>query len=73
MTTEEMIPIVIGTAVGRYPMEIANLLNSTGVTIDAQNFNSDELINAVFSGLVNNAKFNSEFSFWLTSNIDKLS
>jgi hypothetical protein len=73
MTTEEMIPIVIGTAVGRYPMEIANLLNSTGVTIDAQNFNSDELINAVFSGLVNNAKFNREFSFWLTSNIDKLS
>jgi len=72
MTTEEMLPILIGTAVGRYPMQIANLLNSTGVTIDAQNFNTDELIDAVFSGVVNNAKFNREFSFWIKSNIDKL-
>jgi hypothetical protein len=73
MTTEEMLPIIIGTAVGRYPMEIANLLNSTGVTIDAENYNTDELIDSVFSGLVNNAKFNREFSFWVTSNIEKLS
>ena len=72
MTNEEMLPIIIGTAVGRYPMQIANLLNDTGVTIDAQNYDTNKLIDSVFAGLVNNYKFNTEFSNWVTNNINNL-
>ena len=41
-------------------------------TIDAQNYDTNKLIDSVFAGLVNNYKFNTEFSNWVINNINNL-
>jgi hypothetical protein len=69
---QEQISKLIGQSVGLYPMEIAILLNQNGVTIDAENFDTNQLIDAVFNGLRKNVSFNKAFSIWVDKNQDKL-
>jgi hypothetical protein len=69
---EEFLAKLIGQSVGLYPNEIATLLNQNGVTIDAENFDTNQLIDAVFNGLRKNVSFNSAFSVWVDKNQDKL-
>jgi hypothetical protein len=52
---------LIGDAVAFFPKDMASLLNSTGVTIDAQNYNTEQLVSAVVDGLYSSESFRISF------------
>lgn len=52
---------IIGNAVVFNPKTIATMLNKNGVTINAESLNTNQLIDAVVSGLANSASFTSDF------------
>lgn len=53
---------IVGVTVAFFPKEIATLLNKNGVTIDAENLNSKQLVSATIDGLVSSPSFLKEFS-----------
>jgi len=53
---------IVGVTVAFFPQEVAFLLNKSGVTIDAENYDSEELVNATIDGLVSSPIFLKEFS-----------
>lgn len=59
---------IVGITVAFFPQEVANMLDKNGVTIDAQNYNSDELVSATIDGLVSSPSFAKEFSDFVERN-----
>jgi hypothetical protein len=59
---------IVGITIAYFPKEIANMLDKNGVTIDAQNYNSDELVSATIDGLVSSPNFSKEFSDFVERN-----
>lgn len=57
---------LVGDAVVFFPQEVASLLNSNGVTIDAQNYNTDQLVSAVIDGLYSSESFKIAFFTFLS-------
>lgn len=57
---------LVGDAVAFFPQEVASLLNSNGVTIDAQNYNTDQLVSAVIDGLYSSESFKIAFFTFLS-------
>jgi hypothetical protein len=53
---------IVGVTVAFFPKEVAMLLNKNGVTIDAQNYTSEQLVSATIDGLVDSASFLKDFS-----------
>jgi hypothetical protein len=53
---------IVGVTVAFFPKDIATLLNKNGVTIDAENYNSQQLVSATIDGLVSSPSFLKEFS-----------
>lgn len=59
---------IVGVTVAFFPKQVAEMLNKNGVTIDAENYNSDELVNATIDGLVSSPTFLKEFSDFVERN-----
>jgi hypothetical protein len=53
---------IVGVTVAFFPQEVAFLLNKSGFTVDAENYNSEQLVDATIDGLVSSPKFLKEFS-----------
>jgi hypothetical protein len=53
---------IVGITVAFFPKEVAMLLNKNGVTIDAQNYTSEQLVSATIDGLVDSPSFLKDFS-----------
>ncbi len=53
---------IVGVTVAFFPKEVAMLLNKNGVTIDAENYNSQQLVDATIDGLVDSPSFLKDFS-----------
>lgn len=52
---------LIADAVVFFPREVASLLNSNGVTIDAQNYDNKQMVDAVVGGLYSSESFRIAF------------
>jgi hypothetical protein len=53
---------IVGVTVAFFPQEVAFLLNKSGFTVDAENYNSEQLVDATIDGLVSSPTFLKEFS-----------
>jgi len=72
MTKEESIAKAVGVSVGKFPNEIAKMLIQTGVSLDAESYNIDQLVDSVFSGLHTSPKFNASFLSFLQEKANEL-
>jgi hypothetical protein len=59
---------IVGVTVAFFPKQVAEMLNKNGVTIDAENYNSEQLVNATIDGLVSSPTFLKEFSDFVERN-----
>ena len=59
---------IVGVTVAFFPKQVAEMLNRNGVTIDAENYNSDQLVSATIDGLVSSPTFLKEFSDFVERN-----
>ena len=59
---------IVGITVAFFPKEVAFMLNKNGVTIDAENYNSEKLVNATIDGLISSQSFLKEFSDFVELN-----
>ena len=59
---------IVGVTVAFFPKDVASMLNKNGVTIDAENYNSEQLVNATIDGLVSSPSFLKEFSDFVERN-----
>jgi hypothetical protein len=53
---------IVGVTVAFFPQEVAFLLNKSGFTVDAENYDSQQLVDATIDGLVSSPTFLKEFS-----------
>ncbi len=58
---------IVGFTVAFFPKEVALMLNKNGVTIDAENYNSQQLVDATIDGLVSSPSFLKDFSNFVES------
>lgn len=70
---EQNIAKAVGLSVGLFPSEVASLLNDNGVVLDAQNLNSDQLVDAVYTGLHTSSSFNTQWVEFLKTHSEELS
>ena len=63
---------IIGNSVVFKRNEVVSLLNKNGVTIDAENYNSQQLIDAVISGLSTSQSFIVDFEKFVVNNENAL-
>ncbi len=59
---------IVGVTVAFFPKQVAEMLNKNGVTIDAENYDSEQLVNATIDGLVSSPTFLKEFSDFVERN-----
>ena len=62
---EQMLSNIIGSSVGMYPNEIADMLVRNNVLAPAPDYTLDQLVEGVFLGLNQNPSFAQEYSSWL--------
>lgn len=65
MLTEEQLSKIIGSSVGTYPNDVAEMLLRNNVLAPAPNYTLDQLVEGVFVGLNQNPTFMQEYSSWL--------
>jgi hypothetical protein len=59
---------IVGVTVAFFPKQVAEMLNKNGVTVDAENYNSEQLVSATIDGLVSSPSFLKEFSDFVEIN-----
>lgn len=59
---------LVGTTIGLYPNQVANLLNKSGVTVNAEKLPFDKLIDATISGLSKSPSFLKDFEAFFNAN-----
>lgn len=57
----EALSIIVGRTVALFPKNVASMLVKNGVRVDAENYNSEELISATFDGLKTSQGFFNDF------------
>jgi hypothetical protein len=62
---EQMLSNIIGSSVGIYPNDVANMLVKNNVLAPAPEYTLDQLVEGVFVGLNQNPNFAQEYSSWL--------
>jgi hypothetical protein len=62
---EQMLSNIIGSSVGMYPNDVAEMLVRNNVLAPAPDYTLDQLVEGVFLGLNQNANFTQEYSSWL--------
>jgi hypothetical protein len=68
MDVAETTAKIVGVTVAFFPKNVAMLLNKHGVTIDAENYNSEQLVSATIDGLVSSPSFLKDFSDFIELN-----
>ena len=62
---EQMLSNIIGSSVGMYPNEVADMLVRNNVLAPAPDYTLDQLVEGVFLGLNQNPSFAQEYASWL--------
>jgi hypothetical protein len=62
---EQMLSNIIGSSVGMYPNDVAEMLVRNNVLAPAPNYTLDQLVEGVFLGLNQNPSFAQEYTSWL--------
>ncbi len=62
---ERMLSNIIGSSVGKYPNDVADMLVRNKVLSPAPNYTINQLVKGVFIGLNASPKFTQEYSSWL--------
>lgn len=57
----EVLSIIVGRTVALFPNNVKSMLVKNGVRVDAENYNSEELISATFDGLKTSQSFFNDF------------
>lgn len=69
---EQMLSKIIGSSVGMYPNEVADILVRNKVLAPAPQYTLDQLVKGVFIGLNQNPNFTQEYTTWLEQIITTL-
>jgi|688.fasta_scaffold1229417_2 hypothetical protein len=69
---EQMLSNIIGSSVGMYPNEIADMLVRNNVLAPAPNYTLDQLVEGVFVGLNQNPDFLQEYTSYIEQIITTL-
>lgn len=72
MIDEEMLSKIIGSSVGIYPNDVAEMLVRNNVIAPAPQYTTDQLVEGVLYGLNQNENFTQEYSSWLEQIITTL-
>jgi hypothetical protein len=62
---EQMLSNMIGSSVGMYPNDVAEMLVRNNVLAPAPEYTLNQLVQGVFLGLSNNSNFTQEYTSWL--------
>lgn len=62
---EQMLSKIIGSSVGMYPNDVANMLVRNNVLAPAPEYTLDQLVEGVFLGLNQNPSFAQEYASWI--------
>ena len=62
---EQMLSNIIGSSVGMYPNDVAEMLVRNNVLAPAPDYTLDQLVEGVFLGLNQNPSFAQEYASWL--------
>ena len=62
---EQMLSNMIGSSVGMYPNDVAEMLVRNNVIAPAPDYTLNKLVQGVFLGLSNNSNFTQEYTSWL--------
>jgi hypothetical protein len=62
---EQMLSNIIGSSVGMYPKDVANMLVNNKVFAPAPDYTLNQLVKGVLIGLNKNPSFTKEYSSWL--------
>ena len=65
MIDETTLSKMIGSSVGTYPNDVAEMLLRNGVIAPAPEYTLDQLVDGVFVGLNQNPTFAQEYGSWL--------
>lgn len=69
---EQMLSKIIGSSVGAYPDEVADILIRNKVITPAPDYTIDQLVEGVFVGLNQNPDFTQEYASWVEQIITTL-
>jgi hypothetical protein len=69
---EKILSNIIGSSVGNYPNEVAEMLVRNKVIASAPNYTIDQLVDGVFIGLNQNQNFTQEYASWVEQIITTL-
>jgi hypothetical protein len=62
---EQMLSKIIGSSVGMYPNDVADMLVRNNVLAPAPEYTLDQLVEGVFLGLNQNPSFAQEYASWM--------
>ena len=62
---EQMLSNIIGSSVGMYPNDVAEMLVRNNVLAPAPDYTLNQLVQGVFIGLNQNPTFTQEYTSWL--------
>jgi hypothetical protein len=62
---EQMLSKIIGSSVGMYPNDVADMLVRNNVLAPAPDYTLNQLVEGVFVGLNQNPSFTQEYGSWL--------
>ena len=62
---EQMLSRIIGSSVGMYPNDVADMLVRNDVLAPAPDYTLNQLVQGVFIGLNQNPTFTQEYTSWL--------
>jgi hypothetical protein len=62
---EQMLSNIIGSSVGMYPNDVADMLIRNNVFAPAPDYTLDQLVDGVLLGLNQNPSFTQEYTSWL--------
>jgi hypothetical protein len=62
---EQMLSKIIGSSVGMYPNDVADMLVRNDVLAPAPDYTLNQLVEGVFVGLSQNPSFSQEYGSWL--------
>jgi hypothetical protein len=72
MIGEEMLAKIIGSSVGTYPNDVAEMLLRNNVIVSAPEYTTNQLVDGVLYGLNQNENFTQEYGSWLEQIITTL-
>lgn len=68
MDKSKLLAIVIGRAVAIFPNQIKAMLLKNAVVVDAENYDTNQLVDAVADGLISSESFRNDFDLFIQQN-----